>query len=206
VLRFDEDSGIQEDRWRLTARHAACLLRGKRRAGLRRWQPDTPGNAPAATATKRTSPPAQCPRCLRSALPPPFSPALRHGTLRPKTRGQGLAAPGGLRRAGLERRRMLRNRLGGFVGFAFGATLPATLERPAFAIHGFGVRRENDPVDRFPASPLRCRLRGGTGRPGIRPARRAAVRRWAFPPACVCGFVRRPVPPAQPGSVVGNST
>lgn len=54
---------------------------------------DTPGNATAATATKWPSPPAQCPQRLRSMPLPPFPPALRRDALRPKQRGQGLAAP-----------------------------------------------------------------------------------------------------------------
>jgi hypothetical protein len=51
---------------------------------------------------------------------------------------------------------------------------------------------------------LRNRL-GGFDELGF-PSLPLARRRCAFPPACVCGFVRRPVLPAQPGSVVGNST
>lgn len=104
---------------RRTARHAACLLRGKRRAGLRRWQPDTPGNAPAATAKKRPSPPAQCPRCLRLTPSLRFRPLSATAPFAPDIGGQGLAASGGLLRAGLERRRMLRNRLAGFGRLGF---------------------------------------------------------------------------------------
>ena len=154
------------------ARHAACLLRGKRRAGLRRWQPDPPGNAPVATATKRPSSPAQCPRCLRLAPSLRFRPLSATAPFAPKDGAKGL-----------------RLRAGCAVPNSNAAGCCAT---GSVAPVGLGS--------------LRCRLRGGTGRPGIRPACRAAARRCAFPPACVCGFVYRSVPPAQPGSVVGNST
>ncbi len=77
---------------------------------------------------------------------------------------------------------------------------------------------------------LRCRLRGATGRLGLRPACRAPARRCALmraipgalpsgalrasksapggfvPPPIVCGFGKGPVRPTQPGSVVGNGT
>lgn len=52
-----------------------------RRAMLRRLRPQ-----------RRPSPSPQCPPRFRLPVPPPCPPALRHGALRPKQRGQGLAA------------------------------------------------------------------------------------------------------------------
>jgi len=121
----------------LTARHAACVLRGKRRAGLR---------------CARVQAPPDCLRKLRQTgfvasfnadpLVTAHTPPLRPS---PQTAGQGLAAPGGLRCTGPERRRMLRNRLSGFgrlglpslpLAWAhWQARLSPSLPRPRTALH-----------------------------------------------------------------------
>lgn len=160
--RLWENSRLNLSHHALTARHAACLLRGKRRAGLRRWQPDTPGNAPAATAIKRPSPPAQCPRRLRSALSPPFPPVLRHGALRPKKMGpracgSGRAAPCRARTPP-DASQPARWRRWAWVPFV--AACAVALAGPAFAQpaappHGAGLSRPRVSAASFG---VRCRL------------------------------------------------
>ena len=82
----------------LTARHAACVLRGKRRAGLR-CAKDQARQTASVNSGRLAS-------WFRSAPIPLLPPTLRHSALRPEQRGHELAAPSGLRRAEPERRRI----------------------------------------------------------------------------------------------------
>ncbi len=72
-----------------TARHAACMLRASIAPGCA--VPKIQARQTAYASSGRLA------AWLRSTPHPPFPPALRHGALRPKQRGQGLAAPSGLR-------------------------------------------------------------------------------------------------------------
>ena len=166
-------------------------------------------HAPPASAAPGCAVPASGPPdCLRKlrqtgsvafvpALAPPLPPALRHGALRPRNGGQGLAAP--------QRAAPCRN-----------PAPPAAPQPARVASAGLGSLRCRlrgatgrlgcRPACRVPAR--RCALMRAI--PGAPPSGALRASKFApgefVPPPIVCGFGRAPVRPAQPGLVVGNGT
>lgn len=113
---------------------------------------------------------------FRAARLPPQAPAdwlhgfVRHRTLR--FRPHSATAPFAPKNRGP---RACSSAAGCLVPDPGSARLPP--RAPADWLCGFGE-----------CSPLRCRLRGATGRLGCRPARRVPTLRYAFPPPIVPGF------------------